>query len=270
MPVLKIGRQGITYREQGEGRPPVLLLHGAGGSSLHFAELVTPLGRHRRTVALDLPGHGSSDPLEIPPSPDELLERYRDLVAEAAERLGLGRFVLVGHSMGGAIALQFALAFPDRLSGLVLVATSARLKVAPTLLATIRQNFDELPTLMAAMGYSAASDQGQVEAWAQRQIQAPQDVVLADFMACARFDLRHRVGSLSCPTLVVSAADDRLTPPELQQQLVALIPRARLEILSRAGHFLLWERPVPLARLILGAAGVTDEGGGRGLPGGTA
>jgi pimeloyl-ACP methyl ester carboxylesterase len=252
MPVIQLGGQRISYREQGEGRPPLLLIHSAGGSSFQFAELINLLARgRRRVVALDLPGHGSSPGFAAAPHPSELLERYRDVVAEAGEVLGLGKFVLVGHSMGGAVAQQVALTYPERVAGLVLVATAARLKVAPLLLAAIRHQFDHLPTMLEGVGFSPASDPGQVASWAARQIQAPQDVVLADFLACGSFDLRDRVTSISCPTLVISATDDRLTPPQLQQRLAELIPRSTLEVVHRAGHMVFWERPDLVAELVL-------------------
>jgi pimeloyl-ACP methyl ester carboxylesterase len=257
MPSVNASGQPVSYRQHGEGRPAVLLVHGAGGSSLHFEELLRLVGGHgRRTLALDLPGHGSSPPLRRPPAPAELLEVYRDVVAEAAESLGLGRFVLAGHSMGGAVAQHFALAYPDRLEALVLIATGARLKVAPSLLDTIRHRFDEYSGLMASLGYSPATPAQRAREWAVLGLQAPQQVVLADFMACASFDLRQRLAELRCPTLVISASDDLLTPPALQQQLADLIPRARLEPVARAGHFLTFERPAAVAEPVLRAAGV--------------
>jgi pimeloyl-ACP methyl ester carboxylesterase len=247
----------ISYREvlpmapDEVRRPPLLLLHGAGGSSLSFAEVLGQLGPlGRRALAVDLPGHGASPAFRRRPHPRDLLERYRDVVAELGEVLGLGRFQLVGHSMGGAVAQLFALAYPERLSGLVLIATAARLKVSPALLSAIRERFDQLPDLLAEAGFSPALDSALARSWAARQVQAPQEVVLADFEACARFDLRDRIGTVSCPALVVSAADDRLTPPKLQQQLSAMIPGSQHEELSRAGHLLVWERPDRLAALI--------------------
>jgi pimeloyl-ACP methyl ester carboxylesterase len=252
MPTVTVRGQKIAYRETGAGRPPVLLVHGAGGSSLHFSEIVRQVGRKQRAVALDLPGHGRSPAFSSPPPSSELLERYRDLVADFAETLGLGRFVFLGHSMGGAVALSFALAYPERLERLFLVATGARLKVEEELLETIRRRFDELPSYFAATGYSPASDRSQVDAWATQQIQAPRPVVLADFLACDLFDVREALPRMTTPCTVVSGADDRLTPPRLQEQLAASIPSARLETLARAGHFLLFERPAHLAALVVG------------------
>ena len=202
-------------------------------------------------VALDLPGHGRSPALAIQPPASELLSRYRDLCAELAERLGLGRFILVGHSMGGAIGLMLAAAHPDRLARLVVVASAARLRVSEELLGTIRSRFHELPALLAGLGYSAASDPRQVQGWAATQLQAPPGVVLADFEACACFDLRSGLAGVRVPVSIVAAADDRLTPPALQERLREAIPGAELHRISRAGHFVLQERPDAVADLLL-------------------
>jgi pimeloyl-ACP methyl ester carboxylesterase len=252
MPTVTLPHGGvIAYREAGRVRPPLLLVHGAASSSLCFAELVSLLGRQRRAVALDLPGHGRSPAFAAAGVPSTLLERYRDVVAELAEQLGLGRFVLAGHSMGGAVALRFALDLPERLERLVLIATGARLPVAPELTTLVRERFAELPALLAASGFSPESEPRAVARWAARQVQAPPEVALADFKACALHDLRDRLESLRVPTLVLSAADDRLTPPRLQQQLAQRIPGARLTTLTRAGHLLTWERPEALAQAML-------------------
>jgi pimeloyl-ACP methyl ester carboxylesterase len=251
VPELNVASQRISYREAGRSRPPLLLVHGAGGSSRHFAALLGQLGRCRRVVALDLPGHGRSRALSPSVPASELLERYRDLCLELAERLGLGRFVWVGHSMGGAIGLLAAATLPERLERLVVVASAARLRVSDELLSTIRSRFDELPGMLAGLGYSPASDPRAVQRWAASQLQAPPEVVLADFCACGGFDLRPRLAGVQVPVSIISAADDRLTPPVLQQRLAEAIPRARLLRLERAGHFVVWERPEALAEALL-------------------
>jgi pimeloyl-ACP methyl ester carboxylesterase len=253
MPEIRVGTQRIAYRETGEGRPALLLVHGAGGSSLHFAGLLGLLGRSHRAVALDLPGHGRSPAFKTGVPTSELLERYRDICAELAEQLGLGRFVWVGHSMGGAIGLHLAASAPERLVRLVVVASAGRLRVSAEILSTLRSRFDEVPVLLAGLGFSPASDPGAVRRWAAAQLQAPPEVVLSDFSACHGFDLRARLPELKVPVTVISAADDRLTPPVLQERLAAAIPGARLLRVSRAGHFLLWERPQAVAEAILGS-----------------
>jgi pimeloyl-ACP methyl ester carboxylesterase len=211
------------------------------------------VARRGRVLAPDLPGHGATAFPESPPNESSLLEFYRDIVADMAEKLGLGRFALGGHSMGGAVALHVALAYPERLSGLVLVATSARLKVAPVLLAAIRHQFDSLPAMMASVGYSPATGRQRALSLATRQLQASQEVTLLDFEACAGFDLRQQVPGIKVPTTIISAADDLLTPPVLQQRLQQLIPRSALLTIPRSGHFLMLERADAVAEALLTA-----------------
>jgi pimeloyl-ACP methyl ester carboxylesterase len=261
MPSVDLHGARVAYREAGSGGLPVLLVHGAGGSSLLFSELVTLLGRSRRTVALDLPGHGGSGSPEPWPPVEELLERYAHTVEELAEKLGLGPLVLVGHSMGGAVAQLLALRSPERVRALVLLATGARLRVDPSVLSAIRDHFDELPALLAATSYSPASDRRQVEAWARAQVQSSREVMLADFEACAHFDLREHVGALRMPVSILSASDDLLTPPKVQARFVELVPRARLVPLSRTGHFLHVERPDAVAAAIAEASPPAHEAG---------
>lgn len=259
MPVAPLGPTPIHYRLQGSGRPPLLLVHGAGGSSLHFAQLMGLLAPHMACVAPDLPGHGQSPAGERVAEAD-LLDHYVERLAELAESLGLGRFVLLGHSMGGAVAQLFALKYPDRLAGLVLMATAARLKVAPAVFETIRDHFEELPRLMEAVGYSPSTSPATVRSFCAAQLQAPREVVLADFRACALFDQRERVSAIRCPTTLLSAGDDRLTPPKLQAQLEQLIPRSRLVPLPRCGHFMFFERPEAVAEALVEAWDLAARG----------
>ena len=263
MPHATIRGLKIAYREQGDARPALLLIHGAGCGAAHYAPLLPLLGSHARVVALDLPGHGQSEAPTPPPSPGDLLELYLQVCLDLAEHLGLGRYMVAGHSMGGAVAQLLALRHPERVCGLGLIATAARLMVAPPLLGAIRDNFQGLPAMMAAVGYSPATDPAAAQAMARAQLQADRDTVLADFRACGLFDLRQEVGQLNgAPfgTTIISAADDMLTPPRLQAKLQELIPRADLATVPRAGHFCCVERPEAVAEILAAALKKADPG----------
>jgi pimeloyl-ACP methyl ester carboxylesterase len=108
----------LAVDDGGRGDPPVVLVHSLAGNSSHWSAQLEHLRRTRRSVALDLRGHGQSEP---PRNSDYSIAGMAGDIAAVADTLGLQRFVLVGHSMGGGVALAFAGKYPPRVAGLVLV-----------------------------------------------------------------------------------------------------------------------------------------------------
>jgi pimeloyl-ACP methyl ester carboxylesterase len=246
--------QQIRYREWGEDRPgdPVILIHGAGMGSIVWLDVGKQLGAMRRTIAIDLPGHGQSGKLPHKIS----IEAYRDSVGIFCAAMGIEKAILCGHSMGGAIALQAAMEWPEKVSALVLCATGARLTVGSQLLDLIREQFSALPRLLEAVAYSPSTPADVVSRWAQTVLQAPQEVVLADFLACEQYDARERLtAGVPVPSLVIGAEDDLLAPPKYATYLAGQIAGAKLLIMERAGHHLMHERPEEFVQAVLGFLG---------------
>lgn len=236
---LILGDKRLRLRDEGESsRCPLVFIHGAGASSVTWMDVVRRASGRRRCVAPDLPGHGQSDPWH-----DASLDVYRDAVGTVCAKLEVARAVLVGHSMGGAIALRAALSWPDRVAGLILVATGARLKVAPALHEVIGQRFADYPEALRLGAFSPSTPRDLQDRWMAVAVGAPQDVCAADFHAIDGFDVRPRLGEIKVPALVIGGADDLLTPPKLQRELAAGLPNARVEIIPHAGHMVMWERP---------------------------
>ena len=144
MPTIIVTGEKLHYQFRHEIRqadgPPLVLVHGAGGNLMHWPGELRRLPGHT-VYALDLPGHGKSGG-----AGRAEIGAYAEVVRGFAEALGLVPFVLAGHSMGGAIALEFALRYPARLAGLILVGTGARLRVAPEILAGIQDDFKARPS----------------------------------------------------------------------------------------------------------------------------
>lgn len=234
---------GVTVRavEVGPAQcsaTPLLLLHGFTGSSLDWYDVLPLLGSRRRVIAIDHRGHGDSTKFRDPAAYtfDALLS---DL-GRAVDALGLERFHLVGHSMGGVIAMQYALAAPDRLASLALVDTAA----APA----GRMPMDVIDTLVAT-GRSAGM--GAVAELIINFLPSPSEVqreraqkkfgaldvealaALADELQ--RYpDLLPRLAETALPTTVICGANDDLLPA--CERLAAAIPHAKLEVIAGAGH----------------------------------
>ncbi|HEX7562659.1 MAG TPA: alpha/beta fold hydrolase, partial [Bradyrhizobium sp.] len=134
MPFAEIGNDRIYYAEHGRAADalrdqPLVFVHGAAGSHLVWGRQVRVLGEITHAVAIDLPGHGRST---LPGR--NSIEDYGQVVLGLLDALGFERAVIVGHSMGGAIAQTLALSRPDRVAGLGLVGTGARLRVLPAII----------------------------------------------------------------------------------------------------------------------------------------
>ncbi len=243
MPLVTIQGQPLRYREAGRGRAgtPLVLVHGAGGSSAMWLGVMHRLARQRRTIALDLPGHGRS--AGAPTTLDELV----GTVGELCATLCLDRALLVGHSMGGLVAVAAALAWPTRVAGLALITTGARLRVAKGIEEALASAWPHWTKLLADAAYSPETPAELRRRGAQIACAASQEQTLADFRICAATDLRERLAELDTPTLVVTGAHDLLTPPKLGEELASKIRGARRLQLARTGHMPMHESPDALA-----------------------
>src|SRR4029078_13054014 len=146
MPYVALAHSGrVHYAERGErrpGRPSALLIHGAGASSAIWMMVLARVARSGHAVAIDLPAHGRSagDGAPLDGTQGLTLTRYRDAVGELAGTLCLGPSLLVGHSLGALVAIEAALACPDKVRGLILCAAAPRLPVDPELARLLRDD----------------------------------------------------------------------------------------------------------------------------------
>lgn len=239
---------GLHYEQHGGGGsgPPLVFLHGAGGSRLHWPPSLRRLaGRH--TLAVDLPGHGES-----PADGTAGIDGYSRRLSAWRAVLGIDSAVLVGHSMGSAIALASALAEPAALAGLVLVGAGARLRVNPQLLEDVgrRAAFGEVVDRIVKWSFAAEAEARLVELARARLIETGPAVLAGDLRACDAFDVTARLGEIRLPTLIVVGRSDRMTPVRLGEELQAGIAGGRLEVIEAAGHMVMLEQPEAVAQAL--------------------
>jgi pimeloyl-ACP methyl ester carboxylesterase len=253
-----IGGHRLNYVDYGSGHGrPVLLIHGLAGCWQNWLENVPRLGQERRVVALDLPGFGYSDmPVEGITIPG-----YGRYVRSFVERLDLGPCVIVGNSMGGFIAAELAIQFPEVCDRLVLVAAAG---ISTT---SLRKR----PTLTGARVFAAFASR--TVAQNERVVTRPRLRHLAlqmvarhptrlkpdltyeliqgghkpGFMpameALLRYDFRDRLPEIRCPTLIVWGEKDMLVPVEDAHEFERLVRGARKVVLDDTGHIPMLERP---------------------------
>ncbi len=242
MPTTRIDGLDIHYVEAGAGTsgPPVLYVHGTGCNARVFERHMEALAPEVRSVAIDLPGHGRSGGRGFRSAIEQAF-----FVAGLADRLGWDRWVVAGHSLGGAVALSVAIYFPSQLAGLMLIDTGARLRVNPKII--------ERSRLVAAgeleagahdsSSYAPSTSQGVIDGVAALVGDADPEVTYRDWIADDSFDCMSRVQHIETPTLAICGEQDPLTPLRNHLFFQKTMPNCRLEIVPEAGHWPFAEQP---------------------------
>ena len=253
---IEIHGQPVTFHKMGQG-PPVLLVHGITSSSRTWKSVMPDLAARHTVIAPDLLGHGRSSK----PQGDYSLGAYASGMRDLLVALEVPKVTVVGHSLGGGIAMQFAYQFPDLISRLVLVDSGGiGREVNPVLRAAALPGAEfVLPLLFTPTLHDAGLKVRNFFAGIGLHGSADVEGVAEGFASLTKADARrafvHTVRSVIDPTgQRVSAADrlyltadipsmivwgdrDRIIPPSHADLAHELMPGSRLEIFPGAGHF---------------------------------
>jgi pimeloyl-ACP methyl ester carboxylesterase len=236
----------VHWRPVPEAGPPVVFVHGAGGTHQHWLYQVRDLPRSP-TYAVDLPGHGRSEGFGR-----DSVAAYGDWLIAFFDAAGLDRAVVVGHSMGGAITQDVALRYADRIAGLGLVATGARLRVAPAILDGILVDKEAAVDLITDWAFGPEAPPEMVRLGRRQMGETQAEVLHGDFAACDAFDVRDRLGEIVAPALVLCGTKDRLTPSKYAIFMRDRIAGATLHLVEGAGHMVMVERPQAVVQALAG------------------
>jgi pimeloyl-ACP methyl ester carboxylesterase len=267
MPFARLNGIERYYQETGSG-DALLLINGLTGTCLGWEPLVPSLAKHFRVITSDNRGVGRSS---APPGPYTTRQMADDAAALLAH-LGVSRAHVVGSSMGGMIAQELALAYPQLVDRLVLYGTFARPRRAiwdPWLsfVVQMKERLDPaavtlgwLPWLYTPAFFEQPEQVEAVLAW-QEPYPGPAHGIAAQAEAVRHHDTLDRLSLITAPTLVLVGAEDVVTPVYYAQELAAGIPGARLQVLERGGHEVLWEYLEVGIEALLGflAPGVGDR-----------
>jgi pimeloyl-ACP methyl ester carboxylesterase len=235
------GRETAYERhDRGGSGAPVLCVHGSGGSRAVWKSQAR-LADERPVVALDLSGHGESDDVDATAGFGTLSAYADDVVAVATET---DTRVLVGNSLGGAVALHLALYREFEPAALVLVGTGAKLAVLEDLLTWFESDFDRAVEFLHEPGRLFHDpDDRLVELSREAMYDCGRRVVERDFRSCHTFDVRAELGRIEAPCSAVVGEHDRLTPVQYHEFLSNEIPDCELAVIDDAAHLVMLERP---------------------------
>jgi len=246
-------RPTLYVHEQGVGSPAIVLLHYFGGSSRTWEPLISHLDADVRVIAPDLRGWGRSDR----PGEGYTLTDYADDVQALIAKLGVDRYVLVGHSMGGKIAQLLASRRPEGLLGLVLVAPSppTPLVFPEEARATLTTVYDSRESIEAALSHVLVTDP---------LSPALHEQVVADSLAgspaaklawplqISQEDITAQVSRIGVPTLILSGSADKVDPREvLEGELLSRLADGRMQLIEGMGHLLPLEAPEQVASHVM-------------------
>lgn len=230
---------GLEFLDQGEGEP-VVLLHGLGCSAEDWALQMPALSQCYRVIAPSLKGFGGS---EKPRGPVSIMQ-YADDIVELLDALGIVRAHIVGHSMGGAVALQMAVAHPDRLNSLVVVNAQAsfavrdwrrHLVILTRLLAGGSAGMERLSRFLARRLFPGDGQADLREQMVERYPRNDARAYLAAVQALAGWSVETLVDRVATPTLVIAGEYD-IAPIERAREFAHRLPRGELRVVPDSGH----------------------------------
>ena len=228
---------------EGDSGPAVILIHGAGGNYLQWPPSLRRMAG-MRVIAPDLPGHGDSTG-----SGYDRISEYAHVIGDLAKTMGLERAVVIGHSMGAAIALEYARLAGEAVGGIGVLAGGVELAVSADLAGGLRTDFHATTERIAAAAFGPNTPARRRTLYMERLRQADPDVLYRDFVACREYDARPYAASVDAPCMIVTGSRDRLIPSAASVALHELMPHSLLYVLPGAGHMFLWEQTDQVVRM---------------------
>jgi len=245
-------RLGDTFvRTCGQGFP-LVFVHGFTTTSEFWKEQVEEFAKSYRVIRINLPGHGDS------PAPTGRSYRIEDFVEDVARvfrELSVDRAVLIGLSMGGILAQEFAIKYPHLVQALVLVDTTAHGTGADAtadafLAAVEKRGAEKAIQDLSDISFGSSATSAVIE-WARREvIKTPEFVARVAIRSISDADTRNSLSKIKQPTLVIVGEEDRVTPLRESEILAKNISNSTLSIIPKAGHFSMLEQPAVFNRTL--------------------
>ena len=204
----------------------LLFIHGGGGSHLVWSNQLDEFSYKHRTIAIDLSGHGKSDTV----NGDVTIEQqFVGEVSALVRHLKLENFVLIGHSMGGGVAMSYVLKNNCvKPRALVLVDTSSDLAILKVAQGLMKE----------ALESHKSTDLANVT------------LLMRDLIVSNKFNITDRLGEIDVPTFVIVGEDDDVVPPHVAKALCDAIPRSDIAVVRGADHVPMCEQPEEFNRLL--------------------
>lgn len=217
-----------------------VFIPGSGGDHTLWLYVLDRLRGDFNLLAVNLPGHGESQG-----AGEADVGRYVDWVKDILAVYEVTTPIIVGHSLGAAIVLTFAVTYPHLIAGVVAIGGGARMPVNPMIFEAIKKDLAGLMAMTAKIGVAKKNRERLAPLLTARSPHP--DTLYGDFLACDRLAIEEELSKIRIPTLIVCGEEDKMTPPNLSRELAARIPGAQLVLIPETGHMVMLEEPERLA-----------------------
>ena len=240
---------GITYDEAGSGTPPLICLHGIGGNTENFRDMLNGLSDGHRVIAWNMPGFAGSQPL-----PETTFEALSEALGRFMDAMAIEKAVLIGHSIGGMVAQEFAVRNPQKVAALVLIGTTpsfggrddtfkkeflkARLEPLDDGLTMPELAKSFVPEIVAPNASQAVRDS------AVRSMSAvPLETYRAIVTCLTTFNRRDDLEKMTQPACLIAGTHDRNAPARTMEKMASRLPQAEYHLIEDVGHMIQMEAP---------------------------
>ncbi len=227
----------------------ILLMHGSGLThivwSLH-EQFYASLGFN--VLSVDLPGHGSSDGPAL-----KSIQEISDWVKLLMKKIKISKIIIIGHSQGCLVGIDFASRYPDLISNLVLVAGSYKLPVNQDLIDLAEAGDEKAILLMMKWGYegSKAFIGGNPVKKIINSTREIREILAVDLNACNNYkDGKESLEKINCPTLCIFGDLDKMVPLEVGNKMATMIKNSEKKIIKDCGHMIIFEKAFEMRRLV--------------------
>ncbi len=230
-------------------KPSILLIHGSGLThivwSLH-EQFYTSQGFN--VLSVDLPGHGNSDGPAL-----KSIQEISDWIKSLIQAIKISKIIIIGHSQGCLVGIDFASRHSNLISNLVLVAGSYKLPVNQDLIDLAEAGDDKAILLMMKWGYegSKAFIGGNPVKKIINSTREIREILAVDLNACNNYkDGKESLKKINCPTLCIFGDLDKMVPLEVGNKMAAMIKNSEKKIIKNCGHMIIFEKAFEMRKLV--------------------
>jgi pimeloyl-ACP methyl ester carboxylesterase len=226
---------GNGFDEQAQS---LFFIHGSGGDHSLWSFQYARLNKNFNIVAVDLPGHGSSEG-----SGESDINTYSLWVKKLFDVLQMKNVIIIGHSLGAAIALTLAADFSSMIKGIAAVGGGLKMPVNPAIFELLKKEPETAFELMGKFSLAKENRTKLAEPLKKSMVAGNIESLYNDLVACDKMDLTDKVKKINLPSLIMCGEEDKMTPPQLSREISANINGSKTCFIKNAGHMVMMENP---------------------------